>query len=217
MPKVAQARLDERRQQILDAAVLCFARKGFYATTMADIASEAGVSNTLAYRYFRGKDDIIDAAVRQAAENTNREALDPDSDPDDVLTLADLLLGSNLRRFEDPRRIEATMGTYFRAWAEALHDEGIRREVVSRWRRHFDVTESLVARGQHAGQISADLDARATAWVMVALHYGSTLLGILDPEVDLARCKDVALAMLAGLVSEPESTPPDQTGRTNGG
>ncbi len=202
MPKVPQAQLDRRRQEIVDAAVRCFAGKGFRATTMADIAAEAGVSDTLAYRYFRGKDEIIDEAVRQAAADTDRDTFSAGVDPDDVLTLVDLLLEGSLRRFDDSGRVEATMGTYFRSWAEALHDEGIRDQVVSRWRGHFDLAERLVERGQERGQIPAGLDARATAWVMLALHYGTSLLATLDRDVDLARCKDVATTMLSGLVSE---------------
>ena len=37
MPKVTEAHLEARREQILDAAAECFARKGFHRSTMHDI------------------------------------------------------------------------------------------------------------------------------------------------------------------------------------
>ena len=51
----------DRRTQILDAAVLCFARKGFHLTSMHDISAEAGISVGLIYRYFQNKEAVIAA------------------------------------------------------------------------------------------------------------------------------------------------------------
>lgn len=65
-------------------------------------------------------------------------------------------------------------------------------------RHHFDIVEGLVARAQKGDQLSSTLDPRAVAWVMLATHYGSNLLAVLDPEVDLEKCKEVMLAMVAG-------------------
>ena len=50
----------EKRRQILDAAIGTFARQGFHACRVADIADEAGVAYGLVYHYFRSKDEILD-------------------------------------------------------------------------------------------------------------------------------------------------------------
>lgn len=197
MPKVPEAHLEQRRQQILDAAITCFVRKGFHQTTMADIAAQAGVSDTLAYRYFSGKDELIEAAVRRHGDATGDAVLGGDG-VEDFRTLVDLLIGTNIRRFQDADEMKATMGMYFRIWAEALHDEDSREPLVDRWRQHFDIVEGMVRRAQAAEQISSRLDARAVAWVMLAAHYGSNLLAVLDPEVDLERSKEVMVAMVFG-------------------
>ena len=68
MPKVSQAHLDARRQQILDAARARFASHGFARTSMADIVSESGLSNGAIYRYFTSKDDIVVAVCEQGSE-----------------------------------------------------------------------------------------------------------------------------------------------------
>lgn len=200
MPKVSEAHLEQRRQQILEAAVACFARKGFDKTTMVDIAAEAGVSDTLAYRYFSNKQELIDAAVRRYEGRLSVDVPAGDSEEglDDLRALLDMMLTSNIRRFDDPEGIRATMGMYFRMWAEALHDDGMRGQVVERWNHHFDVAEGLVGRAQERGEIAAEFDSRSVTWVMLATHYGLNVLAVLNPEVDLDKCRDVMLAMSFG-------------------
>lgn len=52
---------DLRRRQILDAARHCFARSGFHGASMQEICAEARMSPGGLYRYFRSKDDMIEA------------------------------------------------------------------------------------------------------------------------------------------------------------
>src|SRR6266849_2538468 len=51
----------DRRTQILDAALICFAKRGFHQASMHDISAEAGISVGLIYRYFENKDAVISA------------------------------------------------------------------------------------------------------------------------------------------------------------
>jgi len=50
----------DKRRAILDAAVRVFARQGFHACRVADVADEAGVAYGLVYHYFSSKDEILD-------------------------------------------------------------------------------------------------------------------------------------------------------------
>ena len=68
MPKVDQAHLDARRQQIVDAARVRFTTHGFAGTSMADIVAESGLSTGAIYRYFTSKDDIIVAVCEQGSD-----------------------------------------------------------------------------------------------------------------------------------------------------
>lgn len=49
----------DRRRQILDAAIRVFARQGFHACRVSDIAREAGVAYGLVYHYFNSKDQVL--------------------------------------------------------------------------------------------------------------------------------------------------------------
>ena len=57
---------EERRRQILRAAMACFARRGFHLTTMNDISAEAQISVGLIYRYFDSKDAVITFMAERA-------------------------------------------------------------------------------------------------------------------------------------------------------
>jgi TetR/AcrR family transcriptional regulator, fatty acid metabolism regulator protein len=50
----------DKRRAILDAAVRVFARQGFHACRVSDIADEAGVAYGLVYHYFASKDEVLD-------------------------------------------------------------------------------------------------------------------------------------------------------------
>src|ERR1700686_68112 len=51
----------DRRSQILEAAMVCFAKRGFHQASMHDISAEAGISVGLIYRYFENKEAVISA------------------------------------------------------------------------------------------------------------------------------------------------------------
>ena len=68
MPRTEEANQkirEEQRQKILNAAQTIFAQKGRTAT-MTDIAAQAGISQGLAYRYFKSKEEIFSILLKQA-------------------------------------------------------------------------------------------------------------------------------------------------------
>ena len=76
-----QAAVDKRRL-ILDAAVRVFAREGFHACRVSDIANEAGVAYGLVYHYFKSKDQVLDTlflerwdVLLEAIRETDAEAI----------------------------------------------------------------------------------------------------------------------------------------------
>src|SRR3989442_8333672 len=65
----------DRRSQILDAALVCFAKRGFHQASMHDISAEAGISVGLIYRYFQNKEAVI-AAMADRHKKEIEEILD---------------------------------------------------------------------------------------------------------------------------------------------
>ncbi len=58
-PKV----VEDRREQILEAAIRVFSQKGFAGATNKDVAREAGITPGLIYHYFESKEDLLRAAI----------------------------------------------------------------------------------------------------------------------------------------------------------
>lgn len=58
---------DDRKQEILDAAIRVFARKGYEKASITDIAKEINISQGLCYRYFPSKESMYDAALDEYA------------------------------------------------------------------------------------------------------------------------------------------------------
>jgi AcrR family transcriptional regulator len=81
---MAQAPPADKRRLILDAAVRVFARQGFHATRVSDIADEAGVAYGLVYHYFSSKDEVLNelfierwSLLLAAIEETDKTAASP--------------------------------------------------------------------------------------------------------------------------------------------
>lgn len=69
MPRTEEANQhirEQRREQILKAAVHVFARKGLTDTSIAEIAATAGISHGLIYRHFASKEEVFAAVVEQS-------------------------------------------------------------------------------------------------------------------------------------------------------
>lgn len=65
--------VEERRGQIVRAAVKLFSAQGYYTTTIQQIAREAGISTGLVYQYVRDKDDVLLLALMLVLDSYEQE------------------------------------------------------------------------------------------------------------------------------------------------
>lgn len=83
-PPVRRLARAERREQILDAATRAFARTGFGATGLDDIAAEAGVSHVILYRHFASKADLYRAVLARACTRLSETVGTDDFDDESI-------------------------------------------------------------------------------------------------------------------------------------
>lgn len=77
MPKVNKDYIDNKRMQILDAALMIFQRKPLYEITMLDIIKKAGLSKGGIYRYFSDIDEVFVALInRETSQNNYKHRID---------------------------------------------------------------------------------------------------------------------------------------------
>jgi AcrR family transcriptional regulator len=61
-------RAENQRERILQEAAMLFARSGFYASSLSDLAEETGISKAGIYHYFKTKQDVYDAIILQTLQ-----------------------------------------------------------------------------------------------------------------------------------------------------
>jgi AcrR family transcriptional regulator len=197
MPKISQLRRDERRRQILDAALACFSEEGFHQTGMAEIVRCSGLSHGAVYAYFPSKDDIIEALAddrHQREALLNAVALQT-LDPINGLYRLVRAYGAWLN---DP---EGTPGRRVgvHGWAEALRNDRVRALVVAGTDVPRTTIAELIERGQRSGQISRGVSADAVARSLIALFQGFVLQVSWGESIDIDACVIAVDHMLEGL------------------
>ncbi|MDX6486336.1 MAG: TetR/AcrR family transcriptional regulator, fatty acid metabolism regulator protein [Gaiellaceae bacterium] len=182
-----------RREELLRAAVLVFARKGYHTCRVSDIADEAGVSHGLVYHYFASKDEVLETIFREnwapivAAIEGIAETDGPSIEK--LRKIATLVLNA-WRRDEDSVRVLVR---------EIARSPQL-QERIGEFQHAFDALERIIVRGQESGEFDAGLHPRfatyavwgtldeiLTGWVLGRLPSG--------PE-DVDRAEATVAAML---------------------
>jgi AcrR family transcriptional regulator len=198
MPKISQFRRNQRRQQILDAALACFSEQGFHQAGMAEIVRRSGLSHGAVYGYFPSKDDIIEALAddrHQREALLNAVALQT-RDPIEGLHR---LVRSYGVWLNDP---EGTPGRRVgvHGWAEALRNDRVKALVVAGVDVPRVTIAELIERGQRSGQISRRVSADAVARSLIALFQGFMLQVSWGESIDIDTCVIAVDHMLEGLM-----------------
>jgi len=181
MPKVSQSHRDARRTQILDAAMICFARSGFHRTTMQDIVQQAELSPGAIYLYFSSKDEII-AALADERHAREQKLIAEACEGDEMQTTLQRLAHAFFGQLQTPdERLRRRLGV--QVWAEALCNDQIHvlmRQGVDEPRR---LLAEMITNAQRRGDCPAHLDPDAVARVMIALFHGFILQQAWDEQL----------------------------------
>jgi AcrR family transcriptional regulator len=183
MPKVTEAHSAARRQQIIDAAYRCFARKGFHQATMRDIYAEANLSPGAVYHYFDSKDAIIQASFEFDYQRS-LGLLDAAIASDDPLKALHELLDFFFRGLESAATLGATRGNV-QSWGEALVNPALLSSIRRVLDHYLDALSQIIRMAQELGQIDKSLDPRSVGRMLLSLYYGLELQKALDPEVEV--------------------------------
>ncbi|HEX7293643.1 MAG TPA: TetR/AcrR family transcriptional regulator [Solirubrobacterales bacterium] len=152
MAKAPAPAVDKRRQ-ILDAAIRVFARQGFHATRVSDIADEAGVAYGLVYHYFNSKDEVLNELFSErwslllaAIDEADAEGAAPRAK---LQAVASFIVDSYRH---DPELMKVIIVEVTRA------ANSFGRTHLPEIRRAYDSIGRIVAEGQEAGTFRRDVD-----------------------------------------------------------
>ncbi len=181
MPKVTEAHVEARRQQILDAAWACFARKGYHQTTMQDICQESGLSPGAIYRYFESKEAIL-KGINDRSQEMGRELVEQArSQMGGPLDTLEIIGQTMLSVFNDPA-FETTARVNMEISPEQVRDDilrkGLRTELTF-WRR---VVAELLSQAKELGQLRAEVDPASLAALLICAFDGLRHYALIDYE-----------------------------------
>jgi len=215
MPKIAEQARAARRAQIIAAALACFARAGYHATTMADVAAQAGVSKGTPYLYFESKEalfialgeewdcglaDRVNAAIAALPESGRRS-------PRQVLHAVAGAVAGHVQEQAQACRV------LMEARALAAHEPSIAAAVLAADTRTHQQLEGLIAAGVEAGEWPAATDPALAARLFTAGLYGLMAQWHLAP--GSFSWPAAATAVADGVATPPQAAPsvPDGNNR----
>jgi AcrR family transcriptional regulator len=153
MAKATAPAVDKRRQ-ILDAAIRVFARQGFYATRVSDIADEAGVAYGLVYHYFKSKDEVLNELFIERWSLLLAAIEEADSGGSSSRAKLEAVAGFIVNSYRhDPELMKVIIVEVTRA------ANSFGRTHLAEIRRAYDSIAKIVADGQAAGVFRRDIDA----------------------------------------------------------
>ncbi len=164
---------DERREQILSAALKVFGTKGFAATKISDIVARAGMSHGLVYHYFKSKEEIFYVLLKRAMETSAQSLVMVEAMPippiEKVRQTAKYILGG-IESFTDS-------AYYFLLvmHASVMEDAGeAHKEMLNTSYVAIDCMERILKDGQEAGEVDEG-DTRGMAFAFFAAIQGLAL------------------------------------------
>jgi AcrR family transcriptional regulator len=187
---------DQRRAQMMSAALQVISERGFADTRIADVAERAGTSPALVIYYFKTKDQLLTEAVRQYEDSWYAVGQQRMARMPTVKAQIEEIVAMNLLPEADPEP-RGSWQLWLDFWAQAARNGDVatvRRKSDERWR---DEIASLVLAGQEAGEF-ADVDPVSFAICLSALMDGLTIqIALEDPGVDPVGAFELSMQFVA--------------------
>jgi AcrR family transcriptional regulator len=203
---------DQRREQMLRAALEVIQERGYADSRIADVAERAGTSPALVIYYFKTKDQLLTEAIRFAEDTwyeagTRRLAAIPTA----AGRLEEIVAMSCLP--EADAEPPTSWVLWLDLWAQAVrHPEvaGVRQKADERWR---ETICTLVTEGQESGEFGP-VDPVSFAVTFSALLDGLAVqIALADPSVDAGKAFQLCMRFAAGQLGFTWTPPPRRSGR----
>ena len=196
----------DRREQIMQAAMACFAKRGFHQASMHDISAEAGISVGLIYRYFENKEAVISAMADRHKQEI-QEVLERARQAPTLLESLEILFTAHCCE-EEPRVVSAFVVDLYAEAARNPHVADLVRDVLE---TAMNGLIDLIARSPESANATHGLTPNELAELIFAVARGMLMRDVLRPAETTAeerRARQLeATRRLWRLLFTPESEP----------
>jgi TetR/AcrR family transcriptional regulator, repressor for uid operon len=167
----------DRREQILGAAMVCFAKRGFHQTSMHDISAEAGISVGLIYRYFENKEAVI-AAMADRHKKEIQAVLERARQAPTLLESLEILFTAHC--CENSPKVQSAFVVDL--YAEASRNPQIADLVRDVLQTAMDGVTDLISRSQEVTTAAHDLRPHELSELIFAVARGMLMRDVLQPQ-----------------------------------
>jgi len=168
------------REHLLDAALVSFHEKGYIATTLDDIARQAGITRGAIAWHFGGKAELLNAVIRERYMRATMRMLELAAQGGTPLQVLRRVLIHWTAYLEEDAEFRAVQEITLRTpispeFAEGMRErrEGIRRSIA-----YF---ASLIQQAIDAGEIRPDVNPEVAATTALGMTNGVSMLWLLNP------------------------------------
>lgn len=202
MRTVDPYKMEARRQQILGAALTCFAQYGFHGTRTAQICAAAGMSPGNLFHYFPSKAAIIAAIAEEDCKAMTRLFSEQDGAEDALGAIEDIALAM-MQASSDPLQARISIEVA----AEATRNPQMGALFAANEARVKADLAALLQRGMAAGQIDPQLDPDMAAVWLLALTEGAIARVVMDADFQ-ARAHQPLLRLIIRRFLRPQQPEP---------
>jgi AcrR family transcriptional regulator len=190
----------QTRERLLLAARRVFARRGYHAASVDEIAEEAGFSSGALYSNFEGKEDLFVALMESELEAHARELEQAVGHPASITERA---RGGAQQWMAIIEREPAMVMLFMEFWAYAMRDPLVRPKIAARFAEVRAMITKLVADGARELDLELELPAEQLAIAIDALADGIARQKIADPEAVPDDLFGTVLALLFAGAARP--------------
>ncbi len=193
----------ERKQQILDAAMIVFTQAGLHGAKMSDIAQEAELSKGTLYWYFDSKEALIIRLLEHLFEEYT-QALHQLPESEGTVTERLLTIGHTMLDYNE--KLAPFMPVSYEILGWALRKPEMREQIQPYFEEIYDVLATLIEQGIERGELR-DVNVDKVVWELMALSEGIQQLQVLFIEKDhWADLVEHALNNVLHALKSPELT-----------
>lgn len=178
MPKTSAAAKEARQEQILTAALRCFARRGYHATTIEDLVAETGLSRGALYLYFPSKEALYLALADRwtcGLEAAIQRHMTPHLSPGAALQLVIEVTGAHVEAEAEACRV------LLEGWTVGQIIPALGDQVRRQQEQACQAFEQLLQAGVISGEFRADLPIHLHAQMLTAMVEGLMVRWHLHP------------------------------------
>lgn len=166
--------------QVLRAAEKLFAKRGFYPTTIDDIAKEAKLAKGTIYLYFDSKEDLFFSAIERKLDALLSKIEKGVKEPGSAWQRINTTIGIHLKFLEENRDFFKIMQSFSEQLKEKLEKE-LKRRVVEKQSQYIKILSRLIQEAIDKREIKP-LDARKLAIILMGIVHSLTVYWISQKE-----------------------------------